>query len=449
MKEQQENRVPPVLEYPFDFERYIAEQLREIDDLEERGFAKKVLLEGLGAIIARTEQCYRELEQRIYRETEVPESRYGIVSTVIRRAHYDPMNKTLFPVVPMDLWREECVEALSTGEYLYMGTLFLEAGDELCAEFEAEEDFMGTVDGMETVFHVCRAVRYRDAVERLYRIFLDNGIPWATVHMGYLDKFYDIYMGQQGMPEESEDGDAEAAVDIRFGKYGKEVHMDAIPLWNIEPVTFNSMNFMVPCIDGVHYEHEFRIDGERQDDGYLIQSQEEILEIRHETDRIVLRATKESFRKWNALRIVQGEAVHSLDYDMPLLSNRRKDSFIRRYAEGMGNRLLTKADLFRRIMETDTVDYIEVEDYEILDDGSGYPVEEGMNWFVQDGLFPMDGRKVLLLKFRAKDSGHYLNDSMVRFVVSQIQMDVSEYRCVGVLAGQDRTENSREMEGRQ
>lgn len=29
MTEQQGNRVPPVLEYPFDFERYIAEQLRE------------------------------------------------------------------------------------------------------------------------------------------------------------------------------------------------------------------------------------------------------------------------------------------------------------------------------------------------------------------------------------------------------------------------------------
>ena len=99
--------------------------------------------------------------------------------------------------------------------------------------------------------------------------------------------------------------------------------------------------------------------------------------------------------------------MHSLDYDMPLLSNRRKDSFIRRYAEGTGVRLLTKADLFRRIMEMDTGDYIEAEDYEILDDGSQYPAQEGMNWFVRDELFPMDGRKVLLLKFRAKSMGHY------------------------------------------
>ncbi len=446
MKEQQGSRVPPVLEYPFDFERYIAEQLREIDDLEERGFAKKVLLEGLGGIIARTEQCYRELEQRIYREREVPESRYGIASTVIRREHYDPMNGTLFPVVPTDLWREECTEALSTGEYLYAGTLFLEAGEGLCAEFEAEGDFAGTADGRETVFHVCRAVRYRDAVERLYRVFLDNGVPWTTVHTGYLDKFYDIYVERQEMPDGSGDGDSVTDVDIRFGRYGSMVRMDAIPLWNIESVTFNSGNFMVPCIDGVHYEHEFMGGGDGEGDGYLIQSREEILEIRHEEDRIVLRTTKETFQKWTALRIVQGETMYSLDYDMPLLSNHRRDSFIRRYAEGTGVRLLTKADLFRRIRETGTEDYIEVENYEILEDGSGYPVQEGMDWFVQDGLFPMDGRKVLLLKFRAKVPGHYLNDSMVRFVVSRIQTYVSEYRCVGILAGQEETAGGGETE---
>ena len=44
MKEQQEGSKSSVLEYPFDYERYIAEQLREIDDLEERRFAKKFLV---------------------------------------------------------------------------------------------------------------------------------------------------------------------------------------------------------------------------------------------------------------------------------------------------------------------------------------------------------------------------------------------------------------------
>ena len=57
-----------------------------------------------------------------------------------------------------------------------------------------------------------------------------------------------------------------------------------------------------------------------------------------------------------------------------------------------------------------------------------------MNWFVRDELFPMESRKVLLLKFKERQPGHYLNGSMVRFVVSQMQLEISEYRCVGVIA---------------
>ena len=438
MKEQQGGSKSSVLEYPFDYERYIAEQLREIDDLDERRFAKKVLVEGLGAVIGQTERKYRELERRIYQEMEIPGSRYGVVSTVIRREHYDPMNGTLFPVILSDLHPEENGEVLSTEDCFYGGTLFLEADSGMCAAFETEKRFTGTVgkEGREAVFHVRRAVRYRDAMEWLYGIFLDNHVPWATVNTGYLDKFYDIYVERQGLPEEYAEKSFAADADIRFGRYGEMVHFDFMPLWNIESVTFDSMDFMVPCIDGIYYEHEFRIDEGKREDGYLIQSREEILEIRHEEERIMLRSTEESFQKWNALRLVQRETVRSLDYDRPFLSNRRKDSFIRRYANGAGTYLLTKADLFRRIMEMDIEEYIEAEDYGILEDGTAYPAQEGMNWFVRDELFPMDGRKVLLLKFRTKERGHYLNDSMVRFVVSQIQMDVSEYRCVGVIVGQ-------------
>lgn len=56
-----------------------------------------------------------------------------------------------------------------------------------------------------------------------------------------------------------------------------------------------------------------------------------------------------------------------------------------------------------------------------------------MDWFVEDGIFPMGSRQVLVLEFAEKNSGHYLNDSMVRFAVSRIQLEVGEYRCVGVM----------------
>lgn len=70
-------------------------------------------------------------------------------------------------------------------------------------------------------------------------------------------------------------------------------------------------------------------------------------------------------------------------------------------------------------------------DYEIIENGEEYPAQESMNWFVRDELFPMEGRKVLLLTFQEKEPGNYLNDSMVWFVISKLQTEINEYRCVG------------------
>ncbi len=101
---------------------------------------------------------------------------------------------------------------------------------------------------------------------------------------------------------------------------------------------------------------------------------------------------------------------------------------------------MTKSDLFRRIMELDIGDYIEVVGYEIGESMEGVLAREaapvidgGMDWFVADELFPMESRRILVLQFREKAPGYHLNDSMVRFVISQIQLEISGYRCVGVI----------------
>lgn len=190
---------------------------------------------------------------------------------------------------------------------------------------------------------------------------------------------------------------------------------------------------MMPCTDGIYYEHEFSLKDKVLDDGYLVCPNEDILEIRHEEGRIIVKSQKEIFQDWEILHLVQAQTVRSIGYDAPLLTNHKRDSFIRRYSEKRGARLMTKMDLFRRIMELDIREFIEVEEYEIREKRGDIPKAEGMNWFVQDEVFPMESRRVLFLIFREKQPGHYLNDSMVRFVVSQLQLEISEYCCVGVI----------------
>lgn len=435
----QDENLSSILEYPFDFQRYMEEQLREIDDLDERIFAKKVLLEGLGKIIRQTEHKYKELEKRVYQEISIPDNAYEIVSTVVRKAHYDPTNDTLFPMIHLDLTYEKSREALSTQELVYVGTVFLRADRETCKSFEDRSGFQAclSIAGEEKTgsVQVRKAKRYRDAIEQLYRMFQDNHIPWETVNIGYLDKFYDVFITRKDLKEETvlpED------ICVRYEEFEQLVRPDMMPLWNIEQILFDSMDFMIPCIEGIYYEHEFAIEEENRRDGYLIQINEDISEIRHEKGKIIIKSGKETFENWTAVRIVQKKTIRSLDYDEPLLTNRRQDSFIRRYANGSGTSLLTKSELFRKIMELDIRDYIEIVGYEILENGEVCPAGESMNWFVREELFPMEGRKVLLLFFREKDKENYLNDSMIWFVVSQIQSQISEYRCVGIATEEER-----------
>ena len=435
MENWKDNNLSAILEYPFDFERYMEERLREIDDLDERKFAKKLLLEGLGKVIQCTEAKYQQLERRVYEELEIEDNQYEVVLTIVKRSHYDPTNGTLFPVSKEDLDEKILKETRSDGSRRWLGSIFLEASDDRQRDFQDRTKFTGTLvkaeENRAAAFEILPAMRYREVMEGLYLVFQDNHIPWDTINTGYLDKFYDVFIyieGTEPAPDSLEE------VTIEFEEYKEEIRYGLIPLWNLEWVTFDSADFMLPCINGIYYEHEFSLEDKDEKDGYLIQSNEDILEIRHEKNKIVIKSLKETFENWKALHLVQKETVRSLDYNAPLLTNRKRDSFIRRYAENSRVQLMTKTDLFRRIMELDIRDYIEVVGYEICENARDFPNTEGMNWFVRDELFPMESRKVLLLKFKERQPGHYLNGSMVRFVISQMQLEISEYRCVGVIA---------------
>ncbi|MDR2024420.1 MAG: hypothetical protein LBQ71_14510 [Hungatella sp.] len=431
-----DNNLSAILEYPFDFERYIEERLREIDDLDERWYAKKVLVEGLSKVIRCMEAKYRQLERRVYEELEIADNQYETVMTIVKRDHYDPTNRTLHPVDEFDLEEEKLAEILSNEKQVWIGTIFLESGEDERKEFEKIKNFTGILgqnrETQEVDFYIQPAKRYRDTMEKLYQVFQDNHIPWETINTAYLDKFYDIFINPEALEKGIQNNILEN-VEIAFGKFEKLIRHGLIPLWNLDWVNFDSTDFMIPSINDIYYEHEFTLQDKEKGDGYLIETNEDILEIRHEKNKIVIKSQKETFENWKALHITQQETMRSLDYNAPLVTNHKKDSYIRRFAENSSVRLMTKTDLFRRIMELDIQDYIEVVGYEICENAGRCQNTEGMNWFVRDELFPMESRKVLLLKFRAKEQGHYLNDSMVQFVISQMQLEINEYRCIGVM----------------
>ncbi|GLC80088.1 hypothetical protein [Lacrimispora brassicae] len=440
MKNWKENNLSGVEEYPFDFRRYIEERLREIDDLGERGFAKEVLLTGLGNAIQMTEEKYQALERRIYEELELQGSQFEVVTTVIRREHYDAINQTLFPVLEADLQEQKLSNVLSSDQEIYAGTVFLKITEAELMSWRPERRFVAFWEYQDQVEHVTISVRpakrYRQEVERLYQMFQDNQIAWETIHVGHLERFFDVYIEMISLPERiSKNSSIQillSELDIQWDDNKTKVEFGMVPLWNIERLSFDSEKFKEATIDGSYYVHDINIKNWVETDGYLIEKNEEILEIRHEPKKIVVKSLHEEFRNWTVFHFTQNKTICSLDYQESLLTNHKRDTFLGRFSAGSGIRLMTKADLFRRIMDLDIRDYIKVVGYEISETLTEIPEMESMNWFIPEGLIPLHHRRFLSLQFDTIQPDHYLTDSMINFVVSELQMELMEYYLVGV-----------------
>lgn len=440
MKNWKGNNLSGLEEYPFDFKRYIEERLREIDDLGERGYAKEVLLTGLGNAIQMTEEKYQALERRIYEELELQGSQFEVVTTVIRREHYDAINQTLFPVLEADLQEQKLSKASSSDQEMHAGTIFLKITEAELMRWRPERRFVAFWEYQDQIENVTISVRpakrYRQQIERLYQMFQDNQIAWETIHVGHLERFFDVYIEIKSLPERILKNSSPqiflSELDIQWDDVKPNVEFGMIPLWNIERLSFDSEKFKEATIDGSYYAHDINIKDWVETDGYMIEKNEEILEIRHEQKKIVVKSIQEEFRNWPVLHFTQKKTIRSLDYQESLLTNHKRDTFLGRFSAGSGIRLMTKADLFRRIMDLDIREYIKVVGYEIRETLTEIPEMESMNWFVPEGLIPFNHRRFLLLQFETIQPEHYLTDSMINFVVSQLQMELMEYYLVGV-----------------
>lgn len=121
------------------------------------------------------------------------------------------------------------------------------------------------------------------------------------------------------------------------------------------------------------------------------------------------------------------------------MTNLRKNNLSARYLHQTGNFLQTPLELHKKIMELAGNFEIELLGYEISGRDekiimAGKIVSGDMNGFIRTQVFPDDKRNILLLRIHRNESQeNYLFESQVRYILSQLQMEFMEYRCMGVL----------------
>lgn len=407
-------------EKKFDYESYIQDKLKDIDDLDERRFAKELLLEGLGNVFAWTEKKYDALERRIQNELDVPWKYFNVYMTIIDKADYDPINPFWFPVSDDEV-KKNAVPAYET--------VYLAADEEMCREFCGHKALtgIGQESGQEISFQIKKSTRYVDSVKKLYELFADNHIPWRTLHMGHMERFFDL-VPEKEIPEGE-------TYYIRYGKWDTYIKKEKILLWNIEKTSIHSNECRMPCIDEVLYEHMFYLTEERTgNDSYLVEAGEEVLSIRYEKKKIVLKTKKESLKDIFLYRLHQGEPELSVGYQFPVLSNCGKDNLAVRYLQQTGSFIQTPMELYRKVEEMSGAYKIDILGYEITAHAEGKLIDGDMNEFMGAQVFGRDERKILLLRIKREEqyAADYLYVSQIRYILSQMQMEFMEYRCVGV-----------------
>ncbi|MCM1425650.1 MAG: hypothetical protein NC118_03515 [Eubacterium sp.] len=405
----------------FDYENYIQNRLKEIDSLDERRFAKELLLEGIGNVFAWAERKYEALEQRMQNELDVPWNYFNVYMTIIDKADYDPINPFWFPVCEADIKKS------ARQEY---ETVYLAAGEEMCREFREQKTLtgIGQKSGQEVLFRIERSTRYLDSIKKLYELFANNHIPWQTLHLGYMERFFDL------IPEK-ETGEGETYV-IQYGKWDAYIKKEKILLWNIQETSIHSNEFRIPCIDEVLYEHIFYLPEEgTAEDGNLVETGDDILSIRYEKNKIILKTAKAALGDTFLYKLHQGSPEMSVGYQFPVLSNCGKDTLSGRYLQQTGSFLQTPMELNRKIEEMSGGYKIDILGCEIVSHAEGKLIDGDMNGFMGAQVFDRDERKILLLRIKreAQYAADYLYESQLRYILSQMQMEFMEYKCVGVL----------------
>ena len=411
-------------ESDFDIKKYIRKRIKEIEESDEKDFSKTLLFESLYKMSEVFEDRFNELERKVYEELENPIEEYEIVTAVIKKDDYEDYMGALLPICEKDLESEYIEESVNL-----VGTLYLKATDKICKQFEKDKlKVIYSLNGTLTSGYISvkRVKRYREEVIKLHNAFSENAIEWNTVNTVLLDRFFELDFSS--LPKDAKD------LDIDFKEYTNYLMKDVMPLWNVEKVTLKSREFITPSNDKVYYEHEIDIKKEEESALMLICPESGIVGIRQEVGKVIVKTDEESYTDFLGYKInnIYYENEKGLE---EIISNKRKYGFLGRYANRSRVVLHTKAELYRKIRKLEIEKYIEFIDCEavgFIDNDDESYIYADMNFFLGADLLPLDKRPVILMRF-IRTSNSSLCEAMVRYTLSQIQMDFDEYRCIGIL----------------
>ncbi|WP_139488168.1 normocyte-binding protein [Brevibacillus dissolubilis] len=461
----------------------ILDRLSKIDDLEQRKLLKNIVTGVFLNLVEYQEEMNRRLEERVFNEIEDWEEKHDVYATLCARQEVDPIHEFLFPMIPEDVepltWEmPTLLSALANGEDVRLMPVYLEcdvrtlqgvtdidrtSSDDHHAMTSRTSTpiqprlFTGTITTTSGIYPIQARLEpnrtYLHEIEKLYHAFQKNNIPWKTVNHPYAHKFFDVILtGATGLRSEDEI----ISIHVDLEEYEPFKRVDVIPLWNIERLTLKNSGFPIPADDRVNFEHVLPLRKTGVEHGYLVDAyaagddsnagSEPIRYIKRTVDELTIVSPQERAGMWHVWKITQ--PVHNqigrLEYE--LLSNRRKKSFIGKFAQKQVIAVRSKGEILRIVHSFEASKYVELVDIEIRESGgftnlndtsyfSGVGYLSGttypMNPFIRDQIRVDQDKNILLLRFKPREGTPFIQNEIMSFLVSEVERHVPEYRCEG------------------
>ncbi len=427
-----------------------ADRLNRMEDLEQRRLLRQILTGVFTQLAEHQETAFRQLEERVFREAAGNDELYTIYASVCHRDELDPIDEFMFPMIPEDANADAAVDAgelaasLGRGERPVLQSFYMSCSREQLHELlSSQRSFRGELETSEGTIGINVQLSankaYEHVIEKLYRLFRLNSIPWTTVNHPYAYKFIQAELIE--CDRELDSGLEVHQVRIDLEEYERWKRVDWIPLWNVEQLTLASTGFPMPALDKINYEHVLPIRKTGSGHGYLVDAEEDELHyVKRDAHELIVVSPKEKAGMWSLWKVAQHPAEtlpQTTSADL-LVSNRRKPSFIGSFERKQAAVIRSAGDVKRLVhmfeaaegMQLDLVELLPPEAYSSMD--AAFPYAYTMNPFLTDTLRAEREKRVLRLGFIVPESEDplFIQDRIC-FLTSEVQRHLPEYRVMG------------------
>ncbi len=405
-------------------------RIKEMTYFKEKEALREILLDVFKNITRQTHEMFDELEQRIEAEVKDSSEKYYVYTAVGKRENIDDLSKFLYEiaVVEEDSVIGETEDILST---IFLNLGYMEISKYLGKPLNAVID---TGSGSyEVNVLLSYSGKYLNKIKWLYEQFIANQKPWRTINCPYVYKFLDVTL----VKNESIKLKKENITGIRFKdeKLNENIHNDMVLLWNIEEITEKVSSGTIAGVNEILYRTKIPINKES---GYLaVKGEIERFYTIQSEEELIVNTEEKEINTIDLIRISNtGGEKDNTKFFLPIQTNKRKLSHLDKQADMYGG-VNTQGEIERRLKTYEVYKLFNLEQIEVLEDLNIEKSKECIhtfdyNSFITSHTF-LKPKRVLHIKFTAKDKEDILLYEKLSFLVSELQLYYREYRCVGEL----------------